>query len=117
MCKEASAVIEAPSSTEKYDVEGAQQSRMTAWGGFIVCSLCEHGAGSLKTEDITGTATYLGAEWKDDIKDGRELFLRNKEEFLVQHMVLVRGMEIKTEMRILSVKFATLKENGNSTQA
>ena len=33
------AVIEAPSSTEKYDVEGAQQSRMMAWGGFIVCSL------------------------------------------------------------------------------
>lgn len=74
VCKEASAVIEAPSSTEKYDVEGAQQSRMTAWGGFIVCSLCEHGAGSLKTKDITGTATYLGAEWKDDIKMGENCF-------------------------------------------
>lgn len=45
-------------------------------------------------------ATYLGAEWKDDIKMWREVFLRNKEKFLVQHMVLVRGMEIKRDMRI-----------------
>ena len=85
MCKEASAVIEAPSSTEKYDVEGAQQSRMTAWGGFIVCSLCEHGAGSLKTEDITGTATYLGAEWKDDIKDRRTVFKEQRGIFSAAH--------------------------------
>ena len=28
------------------------------------------------------------------------MFLRNKEKFLVQHMVLVRGMEIKRDMRI-----------------
>ena len=33
VCNEASAAIEAQSSTEKSDAEGAQQSRVAAWGG------------------------------------------------------------------------------------
>lgn len=51
-------------------------------------------------------ATYLGAEWKDDIRWERSVFKEQREIFSAAHGS-VRGMEIKRELaENLCVKFS-----------